>query len=48
MPGERSPGDTLASAGGMRVRLGRGSISDIGAGARDAGMRAALQGEARA
>jgi GT2 family glycosyltransferase len=31
-------GDTLASAGGMRVRLGRGSISDIGAGARDAGQ----------
>jgi GT2 family glycosyltransferase len=30
--------DIIASAGGMRVRLGRGSITDIGAGARDAGQ----------
>jgi GT2 family glycosyltransferase len=28
----------IASAGGMRVRLGRGSITDIGAGARDVGQ----------
>ena len=31
-------GDVLASAGGMRVRLGLGSISDIGAGAPDRGQ----------
>jgi GT2 family glycosyltransferase len=31
-------GDVLASAGGMRVRLGQGSISDIGAGAPDRGQ----------
>jgi GT2 family glycosyltransferase len=30
--------DIIASAGGMRVRLGRGLITDIGAGARDAGQ----------
>ena len=30
--------DIIASAGGMRVRLGRGSITDIGAGVRDAGQ----------
>jgi GT2 family glycosyltransferase len=30
--------NVIASAGGMRVRLGRGSIADIGAGARDAGQ----------
>lgn len=31
-------GDVIASAGGMRVRLGSGSITDIGAGARDVGQ----------
>lgn len=30
--------DVIASAGGMQVRLGRGSITDIGAGARDRGQ----------
>ena len=30
--------DVIASAGGMQVRLGRGSITDIGAGARDVGQ----------
>jgi GT2 family glycosyltransferase len=30
--------DVVASAGGMRVRLGRGSITDIGAGERDLGQ----------
>lgn len=30
--------DVIASAGGMRVRLGRGSITDIGAGDRDVGQ----------
>jgi len=30
--------DVIASAGGMRVRLGRGLITDIGAGARDVGQ----------
>lgn len=30
--------DLIASAGGMRVRLGRGSITDIGAGALDTGQ----------
>jgi hypothetical protein len=30
--------EVIASAGGMRVRLGRGSITDIGAGARDEGQ----------
>jgi GT2 family glycosyltransferase len=30
--------DVIASAGGMRVRLGQGSITDIGAGARDVGQ----------
>lgn len=30
--------DVIASAGGMEVRLGRGSITDIGAGTRDAGQ----------
>jgi GT2 family glycosyltransferase len=30
--------DVIASAGGMRVRLGRGSITDIGAGERDLGQ----------
>jgi GT2 family glycosyltransferase len=30
--------DVIASAGGMRVRLGRGAITDIGAGARDVGQ----------
>jgi GT2 family glycosyltransferase len=30
--------DTFASAGGMRVRLGRGSIKDIGAGVSDVGQ----------
>lgn len=30
--------DVIASAGGMQVRLGWGSIKDIGAGARDAGQ----------
>ncbi|MFL5403871.1 MAG: glycosyltransferase family 2 protein [Gemmatimonadales bacterium] len=35
-------GDVLASAGGMRVRLGRGSISDIGAGELDTGQFAAI------
>jgi GT2 family glycosyltransferase len=30
--------DLIASAGGMRVRLGRGSITDIGAGALDSGQ----------
>ena len=30
--------DVIASAGGMRVRLGRGSITDIGAGAKDVGQ----------
>jgi len=33
-----SPPDVLASAGGMRVRLGRGSITDVGAGERDRGQ----------
>jgi GT2 family glycosyltransferase len=30
--------DVIASAGGMRVRLGSGSVTDIGAGARDVGQ----------
>jgi GT2 family glycosyltransferase len=30
--------DVIASAGGMQVRLGRGSIRDVGAGARDVGQ----------
>jgi GT2 family glycosyltransferase len=30
--------EVIASAGGMRVRLGRGSITDLGAGARDTGQ----------
>jgi GT2 family glycosyltransferase len=30
--------DVIASAGGMQVRLGRGSITDLGAGARDVGQ----------
>jgi GT2 family glycosyltransferase len=30
--------EVIASAGGMKVRLGRGSIRDIGAGARDVGQ----------
>jgi GT2 family glycosyltransferase len=30
--------DVIASAGGMHVRLGRGSITDIGAGVRDTGQ----------
>jgi hypothetical protein len=30
--------DVIASAGGMRVQLGRGSITDIGAGDRDVGQ----------
>jgi GT2 family glycosyltransferase len=34
----RSESRLIASAGGMRVRLGRGSITDIGAGALDTGQ----------